>query len=54
MFFVLGSVIDSTLPGGFNLPYKLLGGLLMAGLVLFVARKMKSMTLRSPIKRESF
>ena len=51
-YFAVGELIDSSMPGSFTMPYKVLGGLLSAGLILFVARKMKGVVLRRPIRRE--
>ena len=51
-FFVVGALIDNSLPGHFTLPYKILAGLISSALILFVARKMKSVVLRTPLKKE--
>ena len=50
-FFVVAALIDNTLPDHFTLPYKILAGLLSSALILFISRKMKSVVLRTPIKR---
>jgi len=52
-FFFLGGLIDGYLHDhSVTIHYKLLGGIAGTGLVLFLARKMKGVVLRSPIRRE--
>jgi hypothetical protein len=47
MFFVLGTAIDNHFHDhSFTLPYKILGGVVGGGAVLFVAKKLKGVVLR--------
>lgn len=51
--FVLGEFIDGYLHHHpVTIHYKVVGGLAGAGLVLFLARQMKSVVLRSPVRKE--
>ncbi len=52
-FFVLGTLIDDYLRDHpVTLHYKFVGGVIGAGLILFAARQMKSIVLRSPVRSE--
>ncbi len=53
--FLIGGAIDIYLPDHpVTLHYKVLGGVVGAGAVLFLARNMKGVVLRKPIKKEEF
>jgi hypothetical protein len=53
-FFLLGEVIDSYLTDQpFTIHYKAAAGLVGAGAVLFIARLLKGVFVRQPIKAES-
>jgi hypothetical protein len=53
-FFLLGEVIDSYLTDApFTIHYKVLAGLLGTAGLLFVARMMKGVFVRQPIKAET-
>jgi hypothetical protein len=50
---VIGTLVDTHLSDhSFPFAYKLVGGLVSIGLILFVARQMKKMVVRSPIRRD--
>jgi len=50
-FFALGTVIDSYLHDhDITIHFKILAGLLGAGLILFLAQKMKGIFLRKPVR----
>lgn len=53
--FLIGGAIDSYLHDHpVTLHYKILGAAVGAGAVLFLARKMKGVVLRKPVKKEEF
>jgi hypothetical protein len=53
LFFVLGEFIDGYLHHHpVTIHYKVLGGMAGAGLILFLARQMKGIVLRAPVRKE--
>jgi hypothetical protein len=54
-FLFLGNVVDTYLHDhSFTFPYKIVLGLLGTGAILFIARQLKSVVLRKPVKSEDY
>lgn len=50
---MIGAVIDNNFSDhSLTMGYKVIGGLATAGLILFLARQMKKIVLRTPIRKD--